>query len=709
MASSGRHKSMISRNLEISESLSLLDAPLASLSPTGSSLPAAYAGMYFTMGPSSSPDRLGRHLAQTPVGHHAQDETTQTSNRIAAQQVSDAGAVLSISRSQLTQVFSNNDPPLPVVLGQNFNVVSDDTAQASQVSSQQFTSSSSNATQPNMLQYAIQSNHPQTNTMQSNISQEVNHFNQPVIQRSTSEPEYYPSNSIHQSMPNQFTGQEDVRPSFGTNNYATSGREISLSTGEQSTNSAYIRQPDNIMNTMNDPNSIPQEDIQLLSQGSGIPSLDQSFVLIQVLMNERKMLVPLPQDMVMSDVPDVIENEYYRSELVSYSGSLRQRVTQLLDEYNVEIPLTQNILVKDLLRQNQTIFVANVQSYIAEEQMYNMEAPQDYPPDQIQNANFLPDISTPPPPPPPVSAISQGFVGEPPYALKLDVHEDEPLATLVSIKKHCDELVDSAVRGGPQTSSSQFGNFVHGIELPTGEWKCVSCDRILGSRRAVWRHEVNMHQLPTNHQCGYCHKYLTGPTKLERHVRLHLGIKEFACERCDAHLSTQRQLDMHYRIHGNDPKFTCKLFGRAFTRTSNLKSHMRTHTGEKPFACELCGRKFAHKFVLQRHQRTHTGETPYTCPQCFKAFKQQSNLKVHMKNHQDARIFRCNICGKTFTENKNLLDHLKVHASDEKMFRCPHCTHTFGEYDTMKAHIDSCHVTEEMLPPVDVLSIESIR
>mmetsp|Transcript_10716 Transcript_10716/g.10746 ORF Transcript_10716/g.10746 Transcript_10716/m.10746 type:complete len:238 (-) Transcript_10716:35-748(-) len=92
----------------------------------------------------------------------------------------------------------------------------------------------------------------------------------------------------------------------------------------------------------------------------------------------------------------------------------------------------------------------------------------------------------------------------------------------------------------------------------------------------------------------------------------------------------------HQRTFG-DKQYICPVetCGRQFMDNSKLNRHMLVHTGEKNFKCEFCGKRFSLDFNLKTHLRTHTGEKPYQCsvPGCNKRFTQSSNLTAHEKTH----------------------------------------------------------------------------
>ena len=55
-----------------------------------------------------------------------------------------------------------------------------------------------------------------------------------------------------------------------------------------------------------------------------------------------------------------------------------------------------------------------------------------------------------------------------------------------------------------------------------------------------------------NKTCSYCLKIFPTPSKLERHVRIHFGIKPFSCNHCDKRFTQEIHLKTHVKISHKD-------------------------------------------------------------------------------------------------------------------------------------------------------------
>ena len=69
-----------------------------------------------------------------------------------------------------------------------------------------------------------------------------------------------------------------------------------------------------------------------------------------------------------------------------------------------------------------------------------------------------------------------------------------------------------------------------------------------------------------NKTCSYCLKIFPTPSKLERHVRVHFGIKPFSCDHCDKRFSQEIHLKTHVKISHKD---ICETMRRKNLLSSN--------------------------------------------------------------------------------------------------------------------------------------------
>lgn len=77
----------------------------------------------------------------------------------------------------------------------------------------------------------------------------------------------------------------------------------------------------------------------------------------------------------------------------------------------------------------------------------------------------------------------------------------------------------------------------------------------------------------------------------------------------------------------------CSVCRRSFARSDMLERHARLHTGVRPYSCRLCSQVFSRSDHLTTHLRTHTGEKPYQCPRCSYSASRRDMVTRHLRVH----------------------------------------------------------------------------
>ncbi|CAK8676088.1 unnamed protein product [Clavelina lepadiformis] len=133
---------------------------------------------------------------------------------------------------------------------------------------------------------------------------------------------------------------------------------------------------------------------------------------------------------------------------------------------------------------------------------------------------------------------------------------------------------------------------------------------------------------------------------LEKSNRMHpydLALRQPTSSKSRALVSSQKTSSSESKKpakSAQDRPYACPLPGceKKFSRTDELNRHTRIHTGVKPFICKQCQRRFSRSDHLRTHMRTHTGEKPYPCTICPKKFARSDECKRHKKIHDKVKV-----------------------------------------------------------------------
>ncbi|CAO1430637.1 unnamed protein product [Diamesa tonsa] len=176
--------------------------------------------------------------------------------------------------------------------------------------------------------------------------------------------------------------------------------------------------------------------------------------------------------------------------------------------------------------------------------------------------------------------------------------------------------------------------------------------------------------------------------------------KIFQCPLCPLKFTRRQNCKTHYYTHTtpNSP-FTCEFCSKGFKSNSAMERHRRVHTGIKPFVCEICQKTFNQNELLKRHMSIHLDVAPFKCDQCSKRFKQKDPLKQHIaKFHSNNPIthpFDCIICQKSFAHSSGLSRHMLIHNG--KTFTCKICPRAFNDKSALKRH-ETVHIKKQKAP-----------
>ena len=80
-------------------------------------------------------------------------------------------------------------------------------------------------------------------------------------------------------------------------------------------------------------------------------------------------------------------------------------------------------------------------------------------------------------------------------------------------------------------------------------------------------------------------------------------------------------------------KKPCEFCGRKFSDLTHLSRHLKSHMGIKDYVCSECGKAYTEKRYRDDHYNTvHLGLKNYPCEHCGKSFASYNSLSAHIKN-----------------------------------------------------------------------------
>ena len=119
-------------------------------------------------------------------------------------------------------------------------------------------------------------------------------------------------------------------------------------------------------------------------------------------------------------------------------------------------------------------------------------------------------------------------------------------------------------------------------------YACPLCEARFNSCGARNAHRRKVHQ--RDHLCVECDVAFGSAQKLARHLKTHVGVKEFRCETCNKEFSIERNLALHQKLHLGQKDYACRVCSRTYYTKSGLQAHQRQMHTEDPggFSCSDC-------------------------------------------------------------------------------------------------------------------------
>eukprot|EP00116_Pleurobrachia_bachei_P008936 sb/3469198/ len=158
--------------------------------------------------------------------------------------------------------------------------------------------------------------------------------------------------------------------------------------------------------------------------------------------------------------------------------------------------------------------------------------------------------------------------------------------------------------------------------------KCKECGKSFLSKYDLHQHQIIVHNNIVSCRVRNCGVRLP-KSELYEHIESAHPKKKCQCNICPLSFTSNGDLNKHRRVHSGIKPFKCEVCLKSFTLIGNYKTHKLVHTGEHPFKCKVCGKSFTQAGNLKRHMRAHTGEKPFSCSKCGKSFSRTQHRLLH--------------------------------------------------------------------------------
>ncbi|CAL8114636.1 unnamed protein product [Orchesella dallaii] len=202
------------------------------------------------------------------------------------------------------------------------------------------------------------------------------------------------------------------------------------------------------------------------------------------------------------------------------------------------------------------------------------------------------------------------------------------------------------------------------------------------------------------HICHICDRVLKKRIYLKKHLETHLSAqdKRHLCKFCSKKFSIRDYLNKHIAlVHKKLKQQSCVFCERAFTRPPTLFRHIKSHIGEKDFWCEICGEEFTRTRLLKDHKIVHDKDKKLKCPTCSKGFNHYSSFDRHKALHRENKVtWECVICSKHLGNKSYLQAHIRIHLN-EKPYSCSVCKEEFKFFIERKNHMQRDHGENQKL------------
>jgi len=199
------------------------------------------------------------------------------------------------------------------------------------------------------------------------------------------------------------------------------------------------------------------------------------------------------------------------------------------------------------------------------------------------------------------------------------------------------------------------------------------------------------------HECPKCAKTFSKVSLLNRHMKVHSGVKPFGCTVCGVRFLQKYNLNKHLLIHENSKQNKRGQSKPVLPEENKLKHTTQKSAADDQQAPETITAKPVQKATARKSQFSSFSSNPgitTSSPQ-----PALSNASQSVAKHNDTveimnavmqlagHTFSCPNCDKDFSSKIELEKHLPFHRKLEKPYSCVVCGWRFHLLNNMQRHM----------------------